>query len=279
MQEFADVVRAWRDRLTPAQVGLPPGPRRRAPGLRREELANLAGISVEYLVRLEQGRARNPSPQLVASLARALRLADGERDHLYRAAGIAPPSGLVSRHITAGVQRVLDRLGDLPIAVHSAAWDLLWWNPLWAALTGDSSHLQGRDRNLAWRHFTKAPGVIDFDDQHAEQFSDDLAADLREAQGRYPNDPVLGELISQLQEVSEDFGRRWRKAHVARHHSSRKTATATPVGPIEIDCDVLTAPGTDLRIVVLTTVPGSEDESKLDLLRVSGVLPDAVPLA
>lgn len=232
----------------------------------------LAGVSVEYLVRLEQGRARHPSPQLLGALARALRLSDDERDHLYRVGGAAVPSkGLVPQHIPAGVQRMIDRLTDVPIGVHSASWDLLWWNPLWAALTGDPSDLRDLERNVAWRHFTKRPGVIDFDDQHADEFSDDLAADLREAVGRYPTDPGLTALITRLRKESEDFELRWSQAHVARHRSSTKTATSTPVGPIIIDCDVLTAPGSDLRIVVYTAAPGTEDASKLALLNVTGV--------
>ena len=271
MQEFAEVLRAWRDRLTPQEVGLAPGAGRRAPGLRREELAGLAGVSVEYLVRLEQGRARNPSPSLLTALARALRLTDSERDHLYRAAGVAPPSPrVVSQHIGPGVQRMLDRLEDVPMAVFSAAWNLLWWNPMWAALTGDPSEQRGLDRNVVWRHFTNAPSVVDFDDAHAEEFSDDLTADLREAAGRYPDDPTLNNLILRLQADSPDFARRWRQAHIARHHASTKTATCTPVGPITIDCDVLTAPGTDLRIVMYSVAPDSEDASKLKLLRVHG---------
>jgi transcriptional regulator with XRE-family HTH domain len=271
MDEFAAVLRAWRDRLSPQEVGLAPGAGRRTPGLRREELAMLAGVSVEYLVRLEQGRARNPSPQLLGALARALRLSDDERDHLYRVGGAAVPTdGYVSRHISPGVQRMLDRLGDVPIGVHSAAWDLLWFNPLWAALTGDPAMLQGLDRNVAWRHFMKAAGVIDFDERHAEEFAADLVADLREAAGRYPHDPGLTTLIGRLRAESPDFRRRWGQAHIARHRSSTKVATTTPVGPIAIDCDVLTAPGTDLRIVIYTVVPGSQDESKLALLKVTG---------
>lgn len=271
MQELAEVLRAWRDRLTPQEVGLPPGAGRRAPGLRREELAGLAGISVEYLVRLEQGRARNPSPPLLSALARALRLTGGERDHLYRVAGVASPSSrVVSSHISAGVQRMIDRLGDLPIGVFSAGWDLVWWNPMWAALAGDPSEQCGLDRNVVWRHFTNAPSVIDFDRAHADEFSADLTADLREAAGRYPDDSALNTLITRLRADSPDFARRWGQAHIARHRSSRKTATCTPVGPIVIDCDVLTAPGTDLRIVMYTATPDSQDASKLELLRVRG---------
>lgn len=265
------MLRSWRDRLTTQEVGLPPGAVRRAPGLRREELAGLAGVSVEYLVRLEQGRARNPSPSLLAALARALRLTDDERDHFYRVAGIAPPSPqVVSQHIGPGVQRMLDRLGDVPIGVFSAAWDLLWWNPMWAALTGDPSAQRGLDRNVVWRHFMKAASVIDFNDAHAEAFSDDLTADLREAAGRYPEDPTVRELIARLRADSPEFARRWRQAHIARHRSSRKTATSTAVGPAAIDCDVLTAPGTDLRIVLYTAPPGSEAASRLEMLWVSG---------
>jgi transcriptional regulator with XRE-family HTH domain len=274
MEEFAEVLRAWRDRMRPEEAGLPAGPGRRAPGLRREELAALAGISVEYIVRLEQGRAQHPSPQLLGALARALRLSEDERDHLYRVGGAPVPSrGLVPRHVPAGVQRMIDRLGDVPIAVLSASWDLLQWNPLWAAMSGDPSSVPERDRNIAWRHFVVGPGVIDFDAQHAEEFASDLAADLREASGRYPADPGLAALIARLRSASPDFERRWSEAHVARHRSSRKTATSTAVGPIEIDCDVLTVPGNDLRIVVYTTVPGSEDASRLDLLRVTGLQP------
>ncbi len=272
MDEFAEVLRAWRDRTTPQEVGLPPGSGRRARGLRREELAALAGVSVEYLVRLEQGRARHPSAQLLGALARALRLTDEERDHLYRVGGVAVPSaGLVPAHMPPGVQRMLDRLADVPLAVHSAAWDVIHWNPLWAALTGDPSERQGLDRNVAWRHFMPERGPIDYDDQHAEEFSDDLVADLREALGRYPQDPGLADLVARLRAASPDFAQRWGKAHVTRHRSSRKTVTATPVGPVTVDCDVISTPGSDLRIVIYTAAPGSDDASKLELLRVTGM--------
>jgi len=238
MDELAEVLRAWRDRLSPHEVGLPAGTRRRAPGLRREELATLAGVSVEYLVRLEQGRARHPSSQLLGALARALRLTADERDHLYRVGGAAVPSEeYVSQHITPGVQRMLDRLGDVPIGVHSAAWDLLWCNPLWGALNGDPSERHGLERNVAWRHFMETSGVIDFDEQHADEFSSDLVADLREAAGRYPQDSELTTLVTRLRAESPDFRRRWSEAHIARHRRprppprsgrSRSTATFSP---------------------------------------------------
>ncbi|MFD1719966.1 helix-turn-helix domain-containing protein [Amnibacterium endophyticum] len=270
MDEFATVLRAWRDRMRPEEAGLPAGPGRRAPGLRREELAALAGVSVEYVVRLEQGRARHPSPQLLGALARALRLTEAERDHLFRVGGAAVPGRReVPRHVTAGVQRVMDRLGDVPMAVMSASWDVLRWNPLWAAIGGDPATVPPAERNVVWKHFTEGHRRMRFDEVHEEEFARDLVADLREAVGRYPDDRPLAALIARLRAVSPDFAARWGEAHVAQHRSSRKTATDTPVGEIELDCDVLTAPGSDLRIVVYTAVPGSEAASKLDLLRVT----------
>lgn len=272
MDEFASVLRTWRDRVQPADAGLPAGAGRRTAGLRREELAALANISVDYIVRLEQGRARNPSPQLLGALAVALRLSESERDHLYRAAGVAPPSRhTVPHHITPGVQRIVDRLGDVPIAVFTAAHDILLWNPLWAALNGDPSLYVGIERNLVWRHFTSGHAGTDFDDQHEEDFASDLAADVRTAVGRYPHDSHLAQLVSRLRAESPEFGRRWAEARVAEHRSSRKTVTGSSVGAITVDCDVLTVPGSDLRIVVYTVSPGSKDEARLGLLRVTGL--------
>lgn len=261
-------------------MGLARDPRRRAPGLRRAELAELAGLSVDYLVRLEQGRARNPSPQVLGSLSRALRLDRDERDHLFRLAGTAAPAAAaITTDLGPGVTRLLQQLSELPVGVFTAAWDLIWWNPLWSALSGDPAGQQGLERNAAWRHFTGAPSPIDFDDEHAEQFSHDLAADLREASGRYPGDTRLEDLISRLGEASPDFRRHWETAQVARHLSSAKTATTTAVGSIRLDCDVLTSPGSDLRIVAYTVVPGSEDASRLDRLRRSSACTPAFTLA
>jgi transcriptional regulator with XRE-family HTH domain len=270
MSEFASVLRSWRERVGPADVGLPAGAGRRTLGLRREELAALAGVSVDYIVRLEQGRATNPSAQLVRALAVALRLTDQERDHLYRAAGLAPPSAkVVPRHISPGVQRIVDRLGDVPLAVFTATHDIVLWNPLWAALNGDPSRYTGLERNLVWRYFTAGHEGTDFDEQHEEDFARDLTADLRTAVGRYPHDDALAHLVSRLRAESPEFERRWTEANVAEHRSSRKTVHS-PAGPIAVDCDVLTAPGSDLRIVVYTVSPDSPDQARLDFLRVTG---------
>ncbi|MGN7189553.1 helix-turn-helix domain-containing protein [Curtobacterium sp. MCBA15_004] len=271
MSEFAEVLRAWRDRVRPEQVGLPAGPGRRTAGLRREELAALAGVSVDYVVRLEQGRATNPSPQLLGALATALRLSTAERDHLFRVAGAAAPSRLtVPTHVPPGVQRIVDRLGDVPLAVFTAAHDIVLWNELWAALGDDPGRWTGLDRNLVWRHFVHGHEGVEWDDTHQEDFSSDLVADLRAAVGRYPADARLADLVARLRRESAEFERRWDSGRIAAHRTSRKVVH-TPVGPVEIDCDVLGVPGSDLRIVVYTAVPGSTDAATLDLLRVTGL--------
>lgn len=271
MSEFADVLRSWRDRVRPEEVGLPAGAGRRTPGLRREELAALAGVSVDYVVRLEQGRATNPSPQMLGALATALRLSVAEGDHLFRVAGAAPPSRqLVPRHVPPGVQRIVDRLGDVPIAVFTAAHDIVLWNDLWAALNGDPSRWTGIEGNLVWRHFVHGHDGVSWDDTHQEDFSSDLVADLRAASGRYPADRDLAALVARLRRESPEFERRWETGRIAEHRTSRKIV-ASRVGPVEIDCDVLTVPGSDLRIVVYTATPGSPDAAALDLLRVTGL--------
>src|SRR6202012_3811347 len=156
--EFGPTVRQWRDRVAPAKVGLAEGRRRRAIGLRREEVAELAGISVDYLTRLEQGRATSPSAQVVEALARALRLTDAERDLLFRLAGhITPGLELVSSRITPGVQRLLDRLSNTPVAVYDATWTLITANAPYDALMGQTTSLRGIERNSIWGHLV-GPG-------------------------------------------------------------------------------------------------------------------------
>jgi transcriptional regulator with XRE-family HTH domain len=274
-EDLGATIRAWRDRLAPAAAGLPPGGTRRSPGLRREEVASLAGISVDYLIRLEQGRAANPSEQVLASLARALRLTPDERDHLYRRAGHAPPSrASISAHLTPGVQRLIDRLADAAVGVYDASWTLIAWNPTWAALMGDPSPHTGRDRNLVWRYFTGAPGaasrVVRTTGERAG-WERSMAADLRDAAGRYPDDAGLRALIADLRRSSRRFREVWQEHQVGAHHADRKTVSHPEVGPLTLDCDVLMVAGSDLRIVVYTTEPGSQDATKLALVATIGL--------
>jgi len=272
MTELGTVLRAWRDRVSPVEAGLPAGGDRRSPGLRREELAMLANLSVDYIVRLEQGRARHPSAQVLASLARALRLTEEERDHLYRLGGVSVPTRtMVPRHVTRGVQHIVDRLGEVPVSVFSAAWDTLLVNDLWVTLFGAALPSGGRASNLLWRQFTGEESPVSFSTEHGEQFHRDLVCDAHVAVARYPDDTALTSLVSDLRAQSQEFERLWNSAAFGEHRESRKTIHNDLVGPITVDCDVLTAPGSDLKIVVYTAIPGSEDAAKLDLLRVSAV--------
>jgi transcriptional regulator with XRE-family HTH domain len=270
-------LRAWRDRLSPAAAGLPSAHARRASGLRREELAELAGISVDYVVRLEQGRSTTPSAQVVASLARALQLTNTERDHLYRLARLAPPTdGEISDHIPPGVHRVLNRLGDAAVAVFAADWQLIWWNRGWAALLGDPSSTPKAARNFArdtfsingdrprlshWTVTSLAPDTIEAA----------IVSDLRRATGRFPDDSRLTNLIQVLTSGSQRFAELWASGAVGAHREDRKIIEHPAVGPITVDCDILTDGEAELKIVILTAAADTEDETKLRLAVVSGV--------
>ena len=275
--ELGTTIRAWRDRLSPAAVGLPARHPRRAKGLRREEVAELAGISVDYVVRLEQGRFATPSAQVVAALARALQLTDAERDHLHRLARLVPPAeDEVSDHIPPGVRRVLSRLGDAAVAVFAADWQLIWWNRGWASLIGDPSATP-----LALRNFARKSFPIDGDGPRLSPWpvtsltgtsvEAAIVADLRRATGRFPRDARLAALIHTLSVGNERFAELWAAGAVGAHREDRKIVDHPAVGPITVDCDVLTDGDSDLKIVILTAASDTEDDTKMQLALLSGV--------
>ncbi|MEU0279409.1 helix-turn-helix transcriptional regulator [Streptomyces sp. NPDC006195] len=269
--EFGKAVRRWRDRVSPETVGLPAGGHRRAAGLRREELALLAGISVDYITRLEQGRAAHPSAQVVEALARALRLSGTERAHLFRLAGLAPPGPeTVPAYITPSVQRMLDRLTGTPVAVFDATWTLLMANPPYAALMGDPSGWRGNERNGVWRNLVGSGTRVRHTPEARRAFEAALIADLRAAADRYPADQRLRRLVEELRTRSERFTRLWESGAVGHHEAARKTIDHPRVGPLTLDCDVLTVATGDLRIMVYTAEPGTADAERLALLTVIG---------
>jgi transcriptional regulator with XRE-family HTH domain len=271
--EFGRTVRRWRDRVQPTAVGVPVGGRRRATGLRREELAGLAGISVDYLTRLEQGRATSPSVQVVEALARALRVSDTERDLLFRLAGHAPPGlDVVSSRITSSVQRLLDRLANTPVAVFDATWTLVVANPPYDALMGPTTGWRGIERNSVWRHLV-GPGsrAVQTPEQKAE-LEARLVADLRLTAARYPVDQRLKQLTRDLAAQSPRFVKLWKSGALEPHQDSgrRKVIDHPDVGPITLDCDTLIVAADDLRIMIYTAEPDTEDAERLALAVVLG---------
>ncbi|WP_127357134.1 helix-turn-helix transcriptional regulator [Actinacidiphila soli] len=273
---FGVLLRAWRDRLSPADAGLTATAGRRAPGLRREELAQLAGLSVDYVLRLEQSRAKKPSAQVVGALARALQLSRAERDQLYRSAGLLPPQdGTVSTHVPPGIQRLAARLGDVPIGVFTADWTLVWWNTMWSALHGDPTVLPTAERNLARALFGNGAAHASMlpvqSERGQDTFEASIVADLKDGASRYPADAQLDRLVHDLREESDAFAHHWAtQTAAAQHTTDRKTIRHPEIGDILLDCDVLIVPGADLRMVTYTAAAGSSDAGKLDLLRVTG---------
>ncbi len=252
---------------------MPVGGRRRATGLRREELATLAGISVDYLTRLEQGRAVSPSEQVVEALARALRLSDGEREHLFRLAGLAAPGvGVVSSRLTPSVQRLLDRLAHTPVCVNDASWNLIVANAPYDALMGDTSTWRGIERNAVWRHLVGPGGRAVHTAAERAEFEEGLVATLRLTAGRYPTDRRLRRLVGELRAASPRFAELWETAELpdTREQSRHKIIDHPDVGLVTLDCDVLIVATDDLRITVYTAEPGSEDAEKLELAIVLG---------
>jgi transcriptional regulator with XRE-family HTH domain len=271
--EFGRTLRHWRDRVRPSSVGVPVGGRRRAAGLRREELAGLAGISVDYLTRLEQGRATSPSVQVVEALARALRVSDAERDVLFRLAGHATPGlDLVSSRITPSVQRLLDRLANTPVAVFDATWTLIVANAPYDALMGPTTSWRGIERNSVWRHLA-GPGsrAVHTPEQKAD-FEAGLVADLRLTAARYPADPRLKQLIRDLAAQSPRFEKLWESGAPTPHqdYGRHKVIDHPDVGHITLDCDTFIVAADDLRIMIYTAEPDTEDAERLALAIVLG---------
>jgi transcriptional regulator with XRE-family HTH domain len=271
-QELADFLKSRRERIRPQDVGLEAGVRRRTPGLRREEVARLAGMSVDYYIRLEQARGPRPSRQILGALARALRLTDAEREYLYNLAGerTAPPPG-PPQEVPAGILHLLDRLDDTPAFVLDAKYDVLAWNALAAALIVDFSALRPRDRNTLRWFFRDDPAEEAFTDEGQWSFVRESVADLRAAAARYPDDPGIKELVADMSAASALFARLWATREVRVRRGTKKTMRHAVVGELHLHCDVLLVPDRDQKVVLYTAAPGTPTHEALRLLRVVGV--------
>ncbi|MFI6246392.1 helix-turn-helix transcriptional regulator [Streptomyces sp. NPDC051016] len=271
--ELAAFLRSRRERIGPGEVGLPSGPRRRTPGLRREEVAQLAYISTEYYTRLEQARGPRPSREVLGGLARALRLSDAERDHLHHLAGAppGPPRGPV-REVRQSLLDLLCRLPQAAAIVTSATFEILAWNDLAAALMEDFSALPPRERNLVRKAFLDPlpPGERLYGVSDLDAFVRVSAQRLRAAAARYPDTPEVSGLVAELLAGSEEFGRLWESHDVAAQPTQVKTFRHPLVGDITVNCDVLDVPDRDQQVVIYTAAPGSPSEEALRLLSVIG---------
>lgn len=268
--ELAGFLRSRRERIAPADVGLPAGRRRRTPGLRREEVARLAFISVEYYTRLEQARGPNPSNEVLAGLTRALRLSDVERDHLHELAGAPRPARGPSREVRQTILDLLDRLPQTAGIVFSATYEVLAWNPLAAALLEDFSALSREERSLPRRVFLahgrgRLYGLVE-----AEAFARAMANRLRVTAAKYPDDPEVRTLVADLLAGSERFAALWASHDVVAESTFSKTFEHPVVGTVPVDCDVLGISDRDQEVVLYTAAPGSPGEEALRLLSVLG---------
>ncbi|MBL0884781.1 helix-turn-helix transcriptional regulator [Myceligenerans indicum] len=268
---LADFLRRRREALRPSDVGLVPGPRRRTPGLRREEVAALTGMSVDYYVRLEQQRGPQPSEQMLAALGRALRLSTDERDHLYRLAGHnVPRRNPADTHVAPALLRVLDRLEDTPALIVNSLGEVLVANRLATAIFGDRSAARGWSRNDVYRWFTDptSRGVYPPEDHDRQARS--LVSSLRAAHGASGDTSRAGELVGILLAESDEFRDLWERHEVARRFEDHKVLVHPAVGRIEVDCQALFTEDQAQALLVLTAAPSSEAEEKIRLLAVLG---------
>ncbi|MFE0739270.1 helix-turn-helix transcriptional regulator [Streptomyces sp. NPDC058855] len=264
-------LRARRERLRPEDLGIRVDGRRRVAGLRREEVAQLAGVSTDYYARLEQQRAPQPSVQITAALARVLRLSLDERDHLFVLIGHNAPARFHrSEHVSPPLMRVLDRLDDTPAMVQTDLLDTLAMNPVAVALLGDQTRHTGLARSGYYRWFMDPAERLMVPEEARERHGRAQAARLRAALTAGSDMPRAARILAELQEHSPEFVRMWELQEVAQSYEDCKIILHPELGHIEVDAQILYTENRAQTLVVLTTRPGTESHSKLELLSVIG---------
>ncbi|MEY9872091.1 transcriptional regulator with XRE-family HTH domain [Streptacidiphilus sp. MAP12-33] len=279
--ELSEFLRTRRARLQPEDVGLPYfGSRRRVPGLRREELAQLAGVSAAYYTRLEQGNARNVSAAVLEAIADALRLNRAEREHLDH---LAKPARRRGRPVPSRPQRVrpqlqhlLDAMDCVPAYVLGRRCDILAWNRMACALLGDFAALPPEQRNMAWLVFMDPASHELYDDWEGK--ARDVVAGLRMDAGRTPDDPRLAALIGELSVKSPEF-RQWWAAHDVRGTGPCAKELHHPVvGRLSLAFESLVLPADpDQMLVTYAAEPGSPSAEALRLLASWTEVPPPLP--
>lgn len=271
MTELGEFLRACRARISAEQLGLPTSGHRRVPGLRREELATLAGVSVDYIVRLEQGRVKSASPAILTALARALELRPDEEEYLLRCAAEAGPAGAAKRavsrkqQVSQATQILLDSMVNVPALVLGRRMDILAWNSLSAALFTDYSRLPAKQRNHIWLTFLdpEVRGLY----ANWERVAQECVTYLRMDAGRYPDDPELARLVGELSLKDPDFRAWWSDHKVRSQRPGRKEFVHTIAGELSLEFQVLDLRGpTDQSLLVYTAQPHSPSAQALTFL-------------
>jgi transcriptional regulator with XRE-family HTH domain len=256
-QQLADFLKTRRATLKPRDVGLPEGSRRRTPGLRRQEVAQLAGISVEYYIRLEQARGPKPSRQVLGALARALMLVQDERAHLYHLADERPDTSAAVREVPQTIRNLLAGLDDYPAFVINAAYDMVAWNALADRFMGWLSQLSPNQRNILRTNFSGPNASAALADPAHSGFLRQCVADVRASLARDPADAVLRALVDELLRSSPEFGELWADHEVGVRTVQTKRVVHEEYGPLEFDCQVLEVPGSCYRVIFYVPQPGS----------------------
>ncbi|MBT1677801.1 transcriptional regulator [Curtobacterium sp. MCSS17_006] len=269
---LAQFLRQRREALQPQDVGLPHGSRRRATGLRREEVAALANMSTDYYARLERERGPHPSEQMVASIAQGLHLTVDERDHLFRLAGHQPPArgAALSDHVSPGLLRILDRLVDTPAEIVTELGETLRQTRLGAALTGDATRYSGPARSLGYRWFTDPEVRSTYASEDHEFLSRLYASHLREVVTRRGTGSRAAQLADQALAASAELRRLWKLHEVGVRPHDVKRFVHPSVGRLDLHCQTLLDPQQSHLLLVYTAAPGSEAYDKLELLSVLG---------
>ncbi len=268
---LASFLRHRRESLQPEDVGLTRGPRRRAGGLRREEVATLAHMSTDYYARLERGTGPHPSEQMIAAIAQGLHLSLGERDHLFRLAGhTAPTRGASSAHVGPGMLRILDRLEDTPAEVVTELGETLRQTPLAVALLGAAAERIGHSRSIGFRWFTEPDARAAYPADEQERLSRVYASGLREIVALRGPESAAADIAGELRRRSAEFAALWERQEVGLAPPALKRFRHPEVGMLELSCQTLLDPEQSHRLLVYTAVPGSESAERLRLLGVIG---------
>ncbi len=264
---LAEFLRLRRRALQPEDVGLARGQRRRTEGLRREEVAALCHMSADYYARIERGTGPQPSEQMLASIAQGLHFSIAERDHLFRLAGHRPPEDRgANEHISPGMMRIFDRLGDTPAEIVTELGETLRQSPLGVALTGDTAGLRGPQRSIGFRWFTD-PQFRDLyaPDEH-EYLSRLWASGLRGIASVRGPESYAAHLAELLLERSDEFREIWQRHEVGLRPRESKRFIHPQLGTIGLTCQTLIDPERAQSLLVYTAAPGTESHEKLRML-------------